>query len=62
LLRADDRAWALPTPGGDRVFVVHYHSGASGALAVSLTALLASILLAGRGRGTNLGGETRVGA
>gem|GEM_PF-3174285 len=53
LLRADDRAWALPTPGGDHVYLVRYHSGASGALAVSLTALLASILLAARRGGSS---------
>jgi hypothetical protein len=61
LLQADDRAWALPTPGGDRVYLVRYHSGARGALALSLTALLASILLAARG-GANSGGATRSGA
>ncbi|HXB55243.1 MAG TPA: hypothetical protein VN461_10695 [Vicinamibacteria bacterium] len=51
LLRADDRAWALPTPGGDRVYLVRYHpSGATLALALSLSASLASMLLWARGR------------
>ncbi len=61
LLRADDRAWALPTPGGDQVYVVRYHSGASVALALSLTAVLASILLAAGRGGANRGDAPRAG-
>jgi hypothetical protein len=62
LLRADDRAWALPTPGGDRVYLVHYNPGARAALALSLTALLASLLLAAGRGGALQGRATRAGA
>jgi hypothetical protein len=61
LLRADDRAWALPTPGGDRVYLVRYHPcGATLALALSLSASLASMLLWARGRPAGRGQDAPI--